>query len=178
MKIAILGKPGAGKGTQGKMLAEHLGIEHISIGDMVRYMMKTDHPLRNTLQDYFATSTTWRPLSDSLTTQIVQKYLTDREDFIVDGFPRNIEQVAMTDIIFDHVFYFSITDEESIKRTLSRQREGDELQKVLARLEIEQGRLPQLISYYTQQGVLSEIDAMQSVDDVYEELKIFFHIKK
>jgi adenylate kinase len=93
--IVLIGAPGAGKGTQARLLEERRGIPQISTGDMFREMKNADTPLAREVQ---ATMATGKLVSDDLTFQIVQDR-TSREDcketFILDGFPRTAVQAEM-----------------------------------------------------------------------------------
>jgi len=93
--IVLIGAPGAGKGTQARLLEERKIIPQISTGDMFREMKKLDSPLAREVQ---ATMASGKLISDELTFQIV-KDRTSREDctgtYILDGFPRTAIQAEM-----------------------------------------------------------------------------------
>lgn len=91
--IVLIGAPGAGKGTQARLLDERRGVPQISTGDMFREMKKADTPLAREVQ---ATMTAGKLVSDELTFQIV-KERTGREkaSYILDGFPRTAVQAEM-----------------------------------------------------------------------------------
>src|SRR5215213_3736958 len=86
--IVLIGAPGAGKGTQARLLQERLGIPQISTGDMFREMKNADTPLAREVQTTMASG---KLISDDLTYQIV-KDRTSRDDtkgtYILDGYPR------------------------------------------------------------------------------------------
>ena len=90
--IVLIGAPGAGKGTQARLLQERLGIPQISTGDMFREMKKVDTPLAREVQEVMASG---RLISDELTYQIVRDR-TSREDtadtYVLDGYPRTAVQ--------------------------------------------------------------------------------------
>lgn len=90
--IVLIGAPGAGKGTQARLLQERKGIPQISTGDMFREMKNADTPLAREVQ---ATMASGKLISDELTYQIV-KDRTSREDcggtYILDGYPRTAVQ--------------------------------------------------------------------------------------
>ncbi len=90
--IVLIGAPGAGKGTQARMLQERKGIPQISTGDIFREMKKADTPLAREVQEIMATG---KLISDELTYQIV-KDRTSRDDcretYILDGYPRTAVQ--------------------------------------------------------------------------------------
>ena len=92
--IVLIGPPGAGKGTQARLLEERRSMPQISTGDMFREMKKADTPLAREVQ---ATMASGKLISDELTYQIVRDR-TSREDcrgtYILDGYPRTAVQAA------------------------------------------------------------------------------------
>lgn len=92
--IVLIGAPGAGKGTQARLLQERRGIPQISTGDIFREMKKADTPLAREVQEILASG---KLVSDDLTYQVV-KDRASREDtkgtYILDGYPRTAVQAA------------------------------------------------------------------------------------
>lgn len=92
--IVLIGAPGAGKGTQARLLQERTGLPQISTGDMFREMKTLDTPLAREVQAIMASG---KLISDDLTYQIVQAR-TSRKDcnagYILDGYPRTAVQAA------------------------------------------------------------------------------------
>ncbi len=90
--LVIIGAPGAGKGTQARLLQERRGIPQISTGDMFREMKNADTPLAREVQEIMASG---KLINDELTFKIV-KERTNREDcqgdYILDGYPRTAVQ--------------------------------------------------------------------------------------
>jgi adenylate kinase len=92
--IVLIGAPGAGKGTQARLLQERLGLPQISTGDMFREMKTLDTPLAREVQEIMASG---KLISDDITYKIVQDR-TSRDDcrngYILDGYPRTAVQAA------------------------------------------------------------------------------------
>ncbi|HMJ09736.1 MAG TPA: adenylate kinase [Pyrinomonadaceae bacterium] len=90
--IVLIGAPGAGKGTQARLLQERRGIPQISTGDMFREMKTLDTPLAREVQAIMASG---KLVSDDITFQIVSAR-TSRDDckngYILDGYPRTAVQ--------------------------------------------------------------------------------------
>lgn len=90
--IVLIGAPGAGKGTQARLLDERRGIPQISTGDMFREMKNSDTPLAREVQEIMASG---KLISDNITYKIVQDR-TSREDcgdtYVLDGYPRTAVQ--------------------------------------------------------------------------------------
>jgi len=92
--IVLIGAPGAGKGTQARLLQERRGIPQISTGDMFREMKTLDTPLARDVQTIMASG---KLISDDITYQIVRAR-TSRSDtagtYVLDGYPRTAVQAA------------------------------------------------------------------------------------
>lgn len=90
--IVLIGAPGAGKGTQARLLSERRAIPQISTGDMFREMKNSDTPLAREVQEIMASG---KLISDDLTLQIVKNRVS-REDcdgiYVLDGYPRTAVQ--------------------------------------------------------------------------------------
>src|SRR5215212_7453283 len=93
--ILLMGAPGAGKGTQARLLQERLGLPQISTGDMFRALKEEHTPLAKEVR---AIMETGNLVPDDVTIRVVRER-TGREDckngYILDGFPRNPAQAAM-----------------------------------------------------------------------------------
>ena len=94
MRIVLLGPPGAGKGTQAKLICETYNIPHISTGDLFRENMSKDTPLGKKAKDYMAKGLL---VPDELVVDMVADRLTQADvaagrGFLLDGFPRTVVQ--------------------------------------------------------------------------------------
>ncbi len=121
-KIILLGPQACGKGTQGKILSEIFGIERISTGEIFREEIakKTDLGLK--IQNLIAEG---QLISDELTFKLLKKRLANtecRDGFILDGYPRSINQVKYLDGItnIDFVFEIDISNREAVRRIENR----------------------------------------------------------
>jgi adenylate kinase len=93
--IVLIGAPGAGKGTQARLLEERRGIPQISTGDMFREMKNANTPLALEVQETMAAG---KLISDDLTFQVVQDRVSRGDcdgTYILDGFPRTEIQAEM-----------------------------------------------------------------------------------
>ena len=97
--IVLIGAPGAGKGTQARLLQERRGIPQISTGDMFREMKTLDTPLAREVQEIMASG---KLISDDVTFKIVQER-TSRDDcrdgYILDGYPRTAVQAEQLEAL-------------------------------------------------------------------------------
>lgn len=126
--IVLLGPPGAGKGTQAKMISEKLDIPHISTGDILRESVKKDTPLSREVKQVMEKG---ELVSDSLLEQIIKERLNERDcdkGFLLDGYPRNLSQsetlkaILSERNIFDDVvaLEISVSDDEIVQRLKNR----------------------------------------------------------
>ena len=122
--IVLIGAPGAGKGTQARLLQERRGIPQISTGDMFREMKNADTPLAREVQ---ATMASGKLISDELTYQIVRDRTSREADsYILDGYPRTAVQAAQLEKLADEqgneiqAIEVDIAREELLKRLTGR----------------------------------------------------------
>ncbi len=128
MRLVLLGPPGAGKGTQAKVLSDKLSLIHISTGDIFRQASKSGGELGKRLADYMNQGVL---VPDELVNQIVIERL-GKEDvkaagFILDGYPRTSEQAQALDqaldetgIHLDMVVYMKTSKEVILSRLTGR----------------------------------------------------------
>ena len=123
MKIVMLGAPGAGKGTQAKMIASKYHIPHISTGDIFRANIKEGTELGNKAKSYMDQGLL---VPDGLVVDLVVDRLTwddAKEGYVLDGFPRTIPQaealtkaLAEKEEVLDHAINIEIPDQNIIER--------------------------------------------------------------
>ena len=124
--FVLLGVPGAGKGTQAKLLEERLGIPQISTGDIFRYNLKNETALGILAKSYMDKGDL---VPDEVTIRMVEDRLTQADALggaILDGFPRNLVQAQAFDKITEPyggvslVPLIHISDEEAMLRITGR----------------------------------------------------------
>lgn len=127
MKLILLGAPGAGKGTQAKLIADHYAIPHISTGDIFRSNIKNGTELGKKAKEYIDAGAL---VPDELTVDLVLDALNAPEcknGCILDGFPRTIFQAQALDAALkeagdaiDYVIDIEVPDEAIIERMSGR----------------------------------------------------------
>ncbi len=127
MKIIMLGAPGAGKGTQAKMIAEKYGIPHVSTGDIFRANIKNGTELGMEAKKYMDQGLL---VPDELTVKILLDRVAQpdcEKGYVLDGFPRNIPQAnvldkALTELgdSIDYAVNVDVPDENIVKRMSGR----------------------------------------------------------
>lgn len=123
MRILILGAPGAGKGTQSEIISERLGIPHISTGDILRAEVQSGSSLGEKIKGYIDSGNLVPDdiIADVLLSEISKpKY---QKGYILDGFPRNINQVRIIEeknIRIDKVIFIDTSEDLIMKRITGR----------------------------------------------------------
>ncbi len=122
MKIIMLGAPGAGKGTQAEIIAEKLSIPTISTGNLLREAVKNQTPLGLEAQCYMNKG---QLVPNEIVVEILESEIEQHcnNGFILDGFPRNVEQAkSLLDmgIDVDKVIDIEVSDNEIMKRLTGR----------------------------------------------------------
>jgi adenylate kinase len=123
MRIILLGSPGAGKGTQSKMITEKYGIPQISTGDMLRAAVKAQTPLGMMAKEVMDSG---KLVSDDIIIGLVKERIAQPDceaGFLFDGFPRTIvqaEALKSEGIKIDHVVEINVPDENIIERMSGR----------------------------------------------------------
>ena len=119
MKLVFIGPQGSGKGTQAKIISEKIGFPHISTGDLLRNIQGDS---KKEVQDYMNKG---ELVPNELMLRILKETINSpycEVGFIIDGFPRNLEQAKELEKItsIDKFIEISISDEEAIRRISGR----------------------------------------------------------
>ncbi|MGV2828254.1 adenylate kinase [Myxosarcina sp. GI1(2024)] len=177
-RLIFLGPPGAGKGTQAKILSQEYEIPHISTGDILRNAVAQQTPLGNKAKDYMERG---ELVPDDLILNLIKERLLESDTehgWILDGFPRNLAQAKFLDSLLaqlnlaaDRVLYLAVPDEVLISRLLSRQRRDDNEGTIRRRLEVYRRDTMPVIDFYQKQSTLKTIDGNDSMEAVTAALK-------
>ena len=181
MRVVFMGPPGAGKGTQATLLASRLGIPHISTGDIFRANVAQGTELGKEAQRFMDAG---ENVPDTVTNAMVRDRLTHddcRPGFLLDGYPRTIEQVAELDAMLrsagqklDVVVELTVDIDEVVTRLVKRAKDqgrSDDTEEVIRRrLEVYFEQTAPLIDTYSQRGLLVRVDGMGRIEDVSERL--------
>ena len=170
-----MGPPGAGKGTQAKVLAARLGVPAVSTGDIFRGHVAEGTPLGLEAQRYMDAGDY---VPDEVTNAMVQERLSEddaRTGFLLDGYPRTLAQVEELDRMLgddsiDAVVVLTADEEELVQRLLRRAhiegRTDDTEQVIRRRQELFREQTAPLLAVYDDRGLLVEVDGMGEVDEV------------
>lgn len=180
MRIVFIGPPGAGKGTQCKLLTERLGIPHLSTGEMLRGT-RDDTALGKLVASYIDVG---RLAPDYLVMPIVTKRLSEpgcESGYLFDGFPRTVNQAELLDRFLtenqqrlDLVLNLVVEKAELVTRLLHRatieHRNDDNEAAISARLEVFQSQTAPVLDHYRKQQIVATVDGMLAPDEVFAQI--------
>jgi adenylate kinase len=203
--VILLGPPGAGKGTQAKLLQEKFGVCQISTGDILRRAVAEKTDLGRQAAEYINRGAL---VPDAVILDLVAERLKEKDcekGFILDGFPRTIPQAQGLEAVMqargealDRVLSVQVPHNIIVERLAERrtckdcgalyhavfdvpkkpgtcdrcggvlyQREDDREETIAARLKVYDTQTAPLENYYRERGMLSAINGVGSVDEIY-----------
>ncbi|MEW6069437.1 MAG: nucleoside monophosphate kinase [Candidatus Thermoplasmatota archaeon] len=201
MRIVILGAPGAGKGTQAKLLESKYAVKHLAAGDLIREEIAKRTRIGKQLESFVNKG---KLAPDKIVIKIMRSAIAKYKNFVVDGFPRNLEQAKAFDRFFDIdlAIDIEIDDDIAIERLSKRricpkcnaifhletnppkhdnvcnfcnselaQRSDDREEVVKERLEVYKRKTIPLIDYYRSKGKLRVVNGNKSIEEVSKEVK-------
>lgn len=190
MRLIFLGPPGAGKGTQAKLLTEKHGIPQLSTGDMLRAAVAAGTDVGKRAK---AVMDAGQLVSDAIVNEIVSDRIDSADcakGFILDGYPRTVPQAEALDqilagkgIALDAVIELKVDEDALVKRMENRVaetvaaggtvRSDDNPEAFKRRLTEYREKTAPLSNYYASTGKLQTVDGMANVDKVTAEIAGF-----
>jgi adenylate kinase len=182
MRIVLFGPPGSGKGTQAAVLKQHMGVPHISTGDLLRAAVKAGSPLGVKVKSVMDAG---QLVSDDLMLDLLEERFAQADaanGFILDGYPRNLVQASALDALLarigqpmDKALLLEVPHELIVDRLAGRAaaegRKDDDPATVRARLQVYEQQTAPVADFYRQRGQLTLLDGTGSVDDVQARLR-------
>ncbi len=177
IRILLIGPPGAGKGTQAALLAKHFGIPAISTGDIFRENVRNETPLGLEAKAFMDRG---EYVPDTLTNALVRDRLNQPDavdGFLLDGYPRTIDQVEELDDILDEsdkkldvVVQLTADSEELLRRLSGRAEEqgrSDDTPEVIKRrLGVYEEQTAPLIDIYASRSLVAKVNGLGEIADV------------
>ena len=180
MNIILFGPPGAGKGTQAKLIQSELGHPQLSTGDMFRNNIKNETPLGLKVKSILDSG---QLVGDDVVVELVEDALDKPEfanGYVLDGFPRTVAQAEALDEILaargqkvDAFITLEVDDEILIGRLLNRGegRADDTEDKIRIRLEVYKNETSPVMNYYKDKGAYHAVDGVGTIDEIFGRLK-------
>ncbi len=199
-KIILLGPPGAGKGTQAKLLAAKNGLAHLSTGDILRDEVARGTDLGKKAKEYMDRGDL---VPDQLIIDMIRGRLDESAGFILDGFPRTVTQAEALEkiVAMDIAINIALSREDVIKRLSSRrvcrkcgkiynllynppavdgvcdecggelyQRDDDKREVIENRYDVYEQATAPLIGFYKERGLLVDVDGARGTEEVTEQI--------
>jgi adenylate kinase len=177
-RVIFLGPPGAGKGTQAKVLSESCQVPHISTGDILRAAVKAQTELGQKAEGYMSAG---ELVPDDLILDLIRERLSQEDTssgWLLDGFPRNVEQAEFLNKLLDEieqtcefVINLEVPDDMLVSRMLSRGRADDKEDVIRNRLEVYRQQTEPLIAFYQKGELLRSVDGAQEMGEVTQALQ-------
>lgn len=173
MKIILIGIQGAGKSTQGNLLAKKLSIPYLSTGHIFRELAKEKTKLGRYIKEVMNAGYL---IPDKKTLEIVSEYLKRPEyqkGYILDGFPRTFKQAEAFKNGIDKVVYLRVSDKEALWRLSYRNggsREDETLSAIRRRIELFHKFTEPVLDFYRQKGILVEVDGERPIEEIHQEI--------
>jgi adenylate kinase len=178
----LLGPQGAGKGTQGKLIAAEYGIPHVATGDILREAIASGSELGRRVKPIYDAG---HLVPDELMVELIRARLRAEDaqkGFALDGFPRTMAQAeALEEMLreigreLDVVFELQLDDavgrERMLKRAAEEGREDDTPEVIDRRLELYHRETAPLIEYYRTRGNLVGVHGDRPIDAVFAEIQ-------
>jgi adenylate kinase len=179
--ILLLGAPGSGKGTQGNILAQRLGLPKITTGDLLRAAVKAGTPLGKDAKKFMDKG---QLVPDSVILGLIKDELAKPEaaqGAILDGFPRNAAQAELVDRTLaerghrlTHILLLDVDQDELVRRIHSRAgiegRSDDTPEAIRTRLQVYQRDTAPLIAHYAPRGNVHRVPATGSIEEIATEI--------
>ena len=200
MRIALLGLPGAGKGTQGELLAKKYNLKKITVGDIYRKIAEEDTEFGRKIREILDRG---EIVPDDITNELVKERIEKLDGWILDGYPRTLYQAKFLEENFQNyiVVYIDVDVEEIVKRLSARRicpkcgavynmitkppkndetcdvcgtklviRDDDKPEVVRKRIEVQKKNIDQMIEYYKNNEKLIVVNGNKSIREVFEEI--------
>lgn len=182
MFILLLGAPGSGKGTQGKILAERLSLPKITTGDLLRAAVRDGTPFGREAKKFMDDG---KLVPDSVVLSMIKEELAKPEaqqGAVFDGFPRTAVQAELVDRTLgersqrlNHILLLDVPEDELVRRMMARAaqegRSDDTPEAIKTRLQVYQRDTAPLIAHYAERGIVHRVPATGSVAEIATEIQ-------
>lgn len=178
MRILMVAPPGAGKGTQGAVIAAHFDIPHVATGDLLRDHVARQTPLGRAVRAHLDRG---ELVPDEIVLDMVRDALVSAKGngtgYVLDGMPRNMTQARAVyqvakdlDMTANVALHLKADDDELIRRLLARaalEHRADDTEEVIRRrLALYHEVTHPIVQWYEERGILVSVDAMRPVERV------------
>ena len=175
MRMLLIGAPGAGKGTQAKLIAERFHIAHISSGDLLRTHVQENTTIGRAAREFLAKGDL---VPDAIVMDMLRKPVVAASEaggYVLDGFPRTVEQAKAAyetaqelGVAVEVAIYLEVPTQELTRRLLARGRGKDDTPEVIEhRLEVFEAMTRPMLDYYAEREELITVNGARPVHEVF-----------
>jgi adenylate kinase len=175
MRMLLIGAPGAGKGTQAKLIAERFHIAHISSGDLLRTHVQENTTIGRAAREFLAKGDL---VPDAIVMDMLRKPVVAASEaggYVLDGFPRTVEQAKAAyetaqelGVAVEVAIYLEVPTAELTRRLLARGRGKDDTPDVIEhRLEVFEAMTRPMLDYYAEREELITVNGARPVPEVF-----------
>ena len=195
MKLVILGPPGSGKGTVAGRLAKDFHLKHLSVGHLLREESRKKTKTAEEIRRFINKGDL---VPNHISIDLVKKHVKRNKDYILDGFPRALEQAeSIADLGIDLVLYLNLPEKDVLERLSKRRtdpltgktyhlkflpppkeivkrlikRKDDTPKAITERLRVFNKETRPVLKYFKKKGMLKKINGAQTPDKVYHAVK-------
>ena len=178
MRVLLIAPPGAGKGTQGAIIAAHFDIPHIATGDLLRDHVARQTELGRAVRQHLDRGAL---VPDHIVLDMVRQAVLEAHEtgggYVIDGVPRNMAQARALyeigrelDMTANVALHLQVDDDELIRRLLARaalEHRSDDTEGVIRRrLGLYHTVTHPIVDWYAQRGILVTVDATRPAEQV------------
>ena len=183
MNIILFGPPGAGKGTQAKMLCEKYNLLHLSTGAILRDEIRKNSELGRSVKEIIESG---KLVSDEIIIKILNLAVENNKEgslsgYLFDGFPRNIDQANLLSNLLDSlkikidcILLIEVDEPILLERILSRKkiegRSDDNKETLESRIQVYSQETEPLIEHYSLNHVIKRIDGVGEISEVNQRI--------
>ncbi len=182
MNLILFGPPGAGKGTQAKLICDQFDLNQISTGDLLRNEVKMKTDIGKVIDETISKGDF---ATDEIVNELIKNVVFDpikKNKLIFDGYPRSLSQAKNLDLLLnsskqkiDFIFFLNVKKDTIIKRIEKRKilekRADDNLNTILKRYDTYMETTKPVLDFYKKDSGFNEIDGNQEIGDIFIEIK-------
>lgn len=171
MRILLIGPQGSGKSTQADLISKTLNLPKITLGDIFRQITTQVTEEGKRIKQILDSG---QLVDDQTAADLISKRLNEEDvkaGFVMDGYPRTVEQANIYDPNFDKAIYLNVPREEVVNRLIQRGRTDDTLELINRRLDSYYQQTEPLLNYYKQKGILIEVDGKGEISQIQQKIR-------